>query len=277
MLIDWLSLSNGSLAMCPMLINRTESSRIDSELRGWFHAPSQQAKSTATTPARPGAGAAAAGATKSVVVPGGAAALEQVVAKHELAHVVAKPNDVVSSTSYRNYLLTKQRSAGRVGSSSEKNGSGPTAGVSGANNNRAATNNGAHWITRNEIQVYESLPDRYLFAAFFEAIQRKDDTFYVVSFSGDHLLLPATEHNSTMRPRMSLLLPAMPLNGMFFFLKFFKNKLVMSEIYYRNYAGSAAPLGHDADRLRGDEHEAAAHQRRHDSTLLQWQSDRRSP
>lgn len=25
--------------MCPMLINLTESSRIDSELRGWFHAP----------------------------------------------------------------------------------------------------------------------------------------------------------------------------------------------------------------------------------------------
>jgi hypothetical protein len=28
-----------SLPMCPMLINLTESSRIDSELRGWFHAP----------------------------------------------------------------------------------------------------------------------------------------------------------------------------------------------------------------------------------------------
>ncbi len=25
--------------MCPMLVNLTESSRIDSELRGWFHAP----------------------------------------------------------------------------------------------------------------------------------------------------------------------------------------------------------------------------------------------
>lgn len=28
-----------SLPMCPMLINSTESSRIDSELRDWFHAP----------------------------------------------------------------------------------------------------------------------------------------------------------------------------------------------------------------------------------------------
>ena len=27
--------------MCPMQINLTESSRIDSELRGWFHAPGQ--------------------------------------------------------------------------------------------------------------------------------------------------------------------------------------------------------------------------------------------
>lgn len=69
-------------------------------------------------------------------------------------------------------------------------------------------------IARNEIQVFENLPDRYLFAAFFEAIQKKDDTFYVVSFSDDHLLLPASEHNGTTRPRMSLLLPTVPLNGM---------------------------------------------------------------
>lgn len=92
----------------------------------------------------------------------------------------------MSSTAYRKYLLTQQNTASR----------GST----------------AQLIANNEIQVYEALPERYLFEAFFKAIERKDDTFYVVSFSDDHLLLPATEHNNTVRPRMSLLLPAMPLN-----------------------------------------------------------------
>lgn len=95
----------------------------------------------------------------------------------------------MSSTAYRKYLLTQRNTLSR--------------------------NANAQLIAKNEIQVYEALPERYLFAAFFEAIQRKNDTFYVVSFSDDHLLVPATEHNSTVRPRMSLLLPAMPLNGGF--------------------------------------------------------------
>ncbi len=92
----------------------------------------------------------------------------------------------MSSTAYRKYLLTRR--------------------------NIVTPSSHAQLISKNEIQVYEALPNQYLFDAFFEAIQRKNDTFYVVSFSDDHLLLPATEHNSTVRPRMSLLLPAMPLN-----------------------------------------------------------------
>lgn len=95
----------------------------------------------------------------------------------------------MTSTAYRKYLLTQR--------------------------NTVARNVHAQLISKNEIQVYEALPKRYHFAAFYEAIQRKDDTFYVVSFSDDHLLLPATEHNNTVRPRMSLLLPAMPLNRKF--------------------------------------------------------------
>jgi len=89
---------------------------------------------------------------------------------------------MIGSTAYRKYLLSQ--------------------------NNRVHS----RWIANNELQVYEALPDRYLFDAFFEAIDKKDDIFYVVSFSADHLLLPATIHNNTVRPRMSLLLPAIPLN-----------------------------------------------------------------
>ncbi|NWV67201.1 ATF6A factor, partial [Malurus elegans] len=58
----------------------------------------------------------------------------------------------------------------------------------------------------NELQVYYASPRSY--QDFFEAIHRREDTFYVVSFRRDHLLLPATTHNKTRRPKMSIVLPA---------------------------------------------------------------------
>ncbi|KXJ84412.1 hypothetical protein RP20_CCG021456 [Aedes albopictus] len=51
------------------------------------------------------------------------------------------------------------------------------------------------------------------YAKFFEEIGRRDDTFYLVSFSGEHLLLPALAYNKTNRPKMSLMLPAMVDNA----------------------------------------------------------------
>ncbi|XP_064928387.1 cyclic AMP-dependent transcription factor ATF-6 alpha isoform X2 [Columba livia] len=62
----------------------------------------------------------------------------------------------------------------------------------------------------NELQVYYASPRSY--QDFFEAIRRRDDTFYVVSFRRDHLLLPATTHNKTRRPKMSIVLPAVNIN-----------------------------------------------------------------
>ncbi|KAK7084701.1 hypothetical protein SK128_010985 [Halocaridina rubra] len=50
-------------------------------------------------------------------------------------------------------------------------------------------------------------------SSFLEAIQRRDDTYYVVSFSPDHLLVPATARNDSARPKMSLLMPTpRPMN-----------------------------------------------------------------
>ncbi|XP_010615328.1 cyclic AMP-dependent transcription factor ATF-6 alpha isoform X3 [Fukomys damarensis] len=62
----------------------------------------------------------------------------------------------------------------------------------------------------NELQVYYASPRSY--QDFFEAIRRRGDTFYVVSFRRDHLLLPATTHNKTTRPKMSIVLPAININ-----------------------------------------------------------------
>uniref|UniRef100_A0A182T877 Uncharacterized protein n=1 Tax=Anopheles maculatus TaxID=74869 RepID=A0A182T877_9DIPT len=51
------------------------------------------------------------------------------------------------------------------------------------------------------------------YAEFFEEIGRRDDTFYLVSFSEEHLLLPALAYNKTNRPRMSLMLPTVTTPG----------------------------------------------------------------
>ncbi|MBN3321579.1 ATF6A factor, partial [Atractosteus spatula] len=62
----------------------------------------------------------------------------------------------------------------------------------------------------SELQVYYA-PHRS-YNDFFEEIHRRGDTFYVVSFRRDHLLLPATNHIKGNRPKMSLVLPAVNTN-----------------------------------------------------------------
>ncbi|XP_077133108.1 cyclic AMP-dependent transcription factor ATF-6 alpha isoform X3 [Ranitomeya variabilis] len=63
----------------------------------------------------------------------------------------------------------------------------------------------------NELQLYYSSPRSY--QEFLEAIRRRGDTFYIVSFRRDHLLLPATNRNKTSRPKMSIILPSTNVNG----------------------------------------------------------------
>ncbi|XP_073333030.1 cyclic AMP-dependent transcription factor ATF-6 alpha [Pagrus major] len=62
----------------------------------------------------------------------------------------------------------------------------------------------------SELQVYYA--PHHTYSDFFDEIHRRGDTFYVVSFRRDHLLLPATSHNKGSRPKMSVLLPAMNIN-----------------------------------------------------------------
>lgn len=51
------------------------------------------------------------------------------------------------------------------------------------------------------------------YAELFKELRRRDDTFYVVSFNADHLMLPALAYNKTKRPKMSLMFPALGFNG----------------------------------------------------------------
>ncbi|XP_033096940.1 cyclic AMP-dependent transcription factor ATF-6 alpha-like [Anneissia japonica] len=61
------------------------------------------------------------------------------------------------------------------------------------------------------LQLYDNLFDRR-YANLLDALDRKNDTFYVVSFRRDHLLLPALQHNNTGRPKISVLMPALRVN-----------------------------------------------------------------
>ncbi|KAL1131849.1 hypothetical protein AAG570_011460 [Ranatra chinensis] len=78
-------------------------------------------------------------------------------------------------------------------------------------------NNNRHWKAQHRLsRALDSGALEVVYGAaglFPGSMPRRDDTFYVVSFSDDHLLVPALAHNMSLRPRMSLILPTVPVNG----------------------------------------------------------------
>uniref|UniRef100_A0A8C4XS73 Activating transcription factor 6 n=1 Tax=Falco tinnunculus TaxID=100819 RepID=A0A8C4XS73_FALTI len=134
---------------CQPLINRTESLRLNHELRGWVH-------------------------------------------RHEVERTRSRR------------LSNNQQQKARVMQSSLSEKADSQLMAMPYTDTRLSRNSG------NELQVYYASPRSY--QDFFEAIRRREDTFYVVSFRRDHLLLPATTHNKTRRPKMSIVLPAVNIN-----------------------------------------------------------------
>ncbi|NWI87500.1 ATF6A factor, partial [Pitta sordida] len=134
---------------CRPLINRTESLRLNHELRGWVH-------------------------------------------RHEVERTRSRR------------LSNNQQQKARVTQSSVSEKADSQLMAMPYTDTSLSRNSG------NELQVYYASPRSY--QDFFEAIRRREDTFYVVSFRRDHLLLPATTHNKTRRPKMSIVLPAVNIN-----------------------------------------------------------------
>ncbi len=208
------SASAGPPPICPMYFNQTESIRLDSQLRGWFRVdPSLQGPA-------------------------------------EAAEAAAPVSDVRHRPSYHHHRhhYPQQQQQPRQASSPEETSLGhykrqhvpggiyhmliadqvgaPAEDKAKPRSSSSSSPGGA--VTLYDDSVSADSAPRFSYEAFFEAIDRRDDTFYVVSFSGDHLLLPAqqqgpssssssTAGNSTnsQRPRMSLILPsvALSLNG----------------------------------------------------------------
>ncbi|XP_058791534.1 cyclic AMP-dependent transcription factor ATF-6 alpha isoform X2 [Phymastichus coffea] len=149
--------------MCPMHINRTESIRLDYELRRWIGGDPNRENWTK--------------ASKTNL---------KMKSLNELLHLKEESKENLRSASRRTYKRVPIKS----------------------NQIKDMPSN------INAVQVFSPLLKEH--AKLFDALGRKDDTFYVVWFTGDHLLLLASRKNSTARPKMSLVLPAVPVNGSYY-------------------------------------------------------------
>ncbi|XP_037801380.1 cyclic AMP-dependent transcription factor ATF-6 alpha-like isoform X4 [Penaeus monodon] len=166
------NLNTNTSSMCPMYINATESLRLETELRGWFENKMDKKKNNNQRPL--------------------------------LSHPKTREGRN-RLNKHKNLGEPSQKLSKQVGSE-VWNALVPPQQPS---NKPAPLYHYVHYVepstsTEEDTSVMATVPR---LTSFLEAIQRRDDTYYVVSFSPDHLLVPATARNDSARPRMSLLMP----------------------------------------------------------------------
>lgn len=176
---------NNASSMCPMYINASESLRLETELRGLFENKL-----------------------------GSSSKLD----KKEDRIVAAHPKTKIGRSGVNSYGHSVGESAGLNPGAVGKvwNALAPPS------ENLKPSTKLFRYVHPDILQVEPSTSDEEntsvmatlpRLSSFLEAIQRRDDTYYVVSFSPDHLLVPATARNDSARPRMSLLMPTpRPMN-----------------------------------------------------------------
>lgn len=177
------STTNNGYPMCPVHVNQSESVRLAGELRRWIGDLPYYLNINATEASSP--------SSQFDLNTISDYLLKDDTIKSLFRHLKSiEDNETPSKTAPNVHAAAQRQVAGR-----------DQTGVS------------ARQTSNQRIQVYDPVQrDALKYAELFEELRRQDDTFYVVSFSGDHLLLPALAHNKTVRPKMSLMLPSVGIN-----------------------------------------------------------------
>lgn len=198
------STSTGSAQpICPLYINQTESIRLDSELRRWIGSdPEHPYDSTQQETLK--------SKTFDSARNGSNPKLSQIPDDKSLGAGINMAAMPPTETKLKNGFKEKRTKLRRKSLA-----------------NRASKKSQS---ASNEVEVYGVRPPLYDYTAFLDSFQRRDDTFYVVSFSGDHILLPAQAHNTSSRPKMSLVLPAVPINKSMFGLNHIRMMQIDCEV-----------------------------------------------
>ncbi|XP_050089531.1 cyclic AMP-dependent transcription factor ATF-6 alpha [Anopheles aquasalis] len=177
-------------AECPFYVNQTENIRLASELRRWIGENGYK------------------NLTDSKGGSGGDMSIDTFAKMFHLKDTIdsmyRQMKDI--SAQMKTYEKRQQRLTLRGDKRQSKR---RTTDIGG---NEVTPYRGKHLHKPNDLEIYYPRIN-VKYAEFFEEIGRRDDTFYLVSFSEEHLLLPALAYNKTNRPRMSLMLPTVAGGG----------------------------------------------------------------
>ncbi|XP_046399219.1 cyclic AMP-dependent transcription factor ATF-6 alpha [Ischnura elegans] len=187
---------------CPLPINVTESIRLDSELRGWFGVEAWMGANISAS--EKSASYLKENKPRSWGIPTYPSPLpSQKKPPRVSPDVRGPPAPLPTVAALVNHRLKKK----------------------GSKLHQWPLGSDSSFVQGREVAVYGPSGGegghrgtKYEYSALLEAIGRREDRFYVVSFSGDNLLLPASapllnSSHQPPRPKMTLLLPAVMPNG----------------------------------------------------------------